>query len=69
MNERTLNEKLLVIDRWGIFGGRAQNVPVTEDLIELAKTARKSYDLYLQQEKTLKEKLRKSGRIWRQGNG
>jgi hypothetical protein len=59
MNERTLNAKLYVIDRLGRFGGRAQNVAVTEDLIKMVKSARKSYDLYLEQEKTLKEKTDK----------
>ena len=56
INERTLNAKLFVMHRSGRFGKLAQNVAVSEDLIKLAKSARKSYDLYLQQEKALKEK-------------
>ena len=61
MNERTLNAKLFVIDGLGRFGGRARNVAVTEDLIKLAKSARKSYDLLqeLQQEKACKENTEK----------
>ena len=56
LNDRTLNAKLFVIDRWCRFGRIAQNVPVTEDLIKLAKSIRKSHDWYLQQGKALKEK-------------
>ena len=70
MNERTLNGKVFVIDGLGRFGRRGQNVAITERSIKLAKSARKSYDLYLQQEKALKEKPgeREAGFL-RQKNG
>jgi len=56
MNEWTLNANLFVIDGLGIFRGRPQNVAITEDLIKIAKSVRKSYDLYLQKGKSLERK-------------
>ena len=48
MNGQTLNAKLCVIDKFGRFVGHAQNVAVTEDLIKLSKSTKKSYDFYLE---------------------
>ena len=55
MNERTLNFKLFVADGLRRVGGSAQKVFVTEDLIKLAKSARKSYQNYLERQKEFRK--------------
>lgn len=54
MSEKVLNERLIIRDSLKKYKN-ASEVPITKELLKLAKSAHKSYDLYLEEKRRLKE--------------
>lgn len=65
MNKKTLNARISIIDGLKNFKSLPYQVPITGDLLKLARTAHRSYHLYLQldeQKRIAKEKTRSRSR-------
>lgn len=60
MAERTLNSQLSISDGLKTFENKIHEVPITSELIKLARNAHRSYQLYLEEERRKKaEELQK----------
>ncbi len=55
MSVKTLNSRLTVLDGLQSFGNKPECVPITKELLNLARNAHNNYNLYLEKERIRKE--------------
>lgn len=55
MKERMLNSRLIISDALKLYDNKPELVPITKNMIAMARTAYKNYNMYLEEEKNKKK--------------